>query len=169
MYQIHIYHKTGWLVAKKEKGNGSTFGDHLGREHFKHQLEEHLGEHLGDRLGDQLGLQPLNPFQQDPLPTPHLDLTLVRRLLPDQADISITKRDRFETKQEDYPLPFLPKTDPPSLVLLEPFGKPADNFFQYPLPCILEYRSILVCKHTILLRGIHYTGMIRIYPIYQNS
>ena len=80
-----MFHKTGWLVAKKEKGS-STFGDHLGREHFKHQLEERLGDRLGDRLGehlgDQLGLQPLNPFQQDPLPTPHLDLTLVRNLVP---------------------------------------------------------------------------------------
>ena len=142
------------MVGRKES---STFGDHLGREHFKHQLEERLGEHLGDHLGDHLGLQPIHPFQQDPLPTPHLDLTLVRHLVPDQAESSITKRDIFETKQEDYPLPFLPKTDPPSLVLLEPFGKRADNFFQYLLPCILEYRSILVRKNTIIFRYTLYT------------
>ena len=59
------------MVGRKES---STFGDHLGREHFKHQLEEHLGE----QLGDHLGLQPLHQLQQDALPTPHLDLTLVR-------------------------------------------------------------------------------------------
>ena len=71
------------MVGRKES---STFGDHLGREHFKHQLEERLGDHLGEQrgdhlgeqLGDHLGLQPLHQSQQDPLPTPHLDLTLVR-------------------------------------------------------------------------------------------
>lgn len=68
-----ISHQSGWMVAEKEKGS-STFGDHLGREHFKH----HLDEHLGEGLGDHLGLQPLQDFQQDALPAPHLDLTLVR-------------------------------------------------------------------------------------------
>ena len=68
------YHKPGWMVSRKEN---STFGDHLGREHFKHQLEERLGDHLGEQLGDHLGLQPLHQLQQDALPPPHLDLTLV--------------------------------------------------------------------------------------------
>ena len=77
-------------MARKES---STFGDHLGREHFKHQLEERLGDRLGeqlgdrlgDHLGDHLGLQPLHQFEQDALPAPHLDLTLVRsHRLPDQ-------------------------------------------------------------------------------------
>ena len=91
------------MVARKES---STFGDHLGREHFKHQLEERLGDrlgeqlgdrlgeqlgdHLGDQLGDHLGLQPLHQLQQDSLPAPHLDLTLVRsHRLPDTRPAGI--------------------------------------------------------------------------------
>ena len=148
---------TGWVVAEKEEG-GSTFGDHLGREHFKHhleqrlddRLEDQLGDHLGDQLGDQLGdhlvLQPLPQFQQNILPPPHLDLTLVSYQYPQHfrffrnsifpvAKKGFCVRHMRKTKQQHYPLLLLSKNDLPSRVLSEPFGsRRADNFFQYFLP-----------------------------------